>query len=138
MAAVASEDGFKYSPSELSPSTVIRTFDQDRAFIKQLDPVRYRIESGFVHNMRVPGIFYANHVLSPLVFDEMEVFASRKGVGGFLPAVKQIANVSALPGIVKYSIGLPDLHSGYGFAIGNVAACTHSFSTSLTSLVSES
>ena len=40
------------------------------------------------------------------------------GVGGFLPAVKQIANVAALPGIVGYSIGLPDIHSGYGFAIG--------------------
>jgi len=39
-----------------------------------------------------------------------------------LPAVKQIANVSALPGIVKYSVAMPDVHSGYGFAIGNVAA----------------
>ena len=44
------------------------------------------------------------------------------GYGGFLPAVKQIANVAALPGIVKSSIALPDCHSGYGFAIGNVAA----------------
>ena len=32
--------------------------------------------------------------------------------------MKQIANVAALPGIVGYSIGLPDVHSGYGFAIG--------------------
>jgi tRNA-splicing ligase RtcB len=39
-----------------------------------------------------------------------------------LPAVKQIANVAALPGIVGSSIALPDVHSGYGFAIGNVAA----------------
>jgi tRNA-splicing ligase RtcB (3'-phosphate/5'-hydroxy nucleic acid ligase) len=30
--------------------------------------------------------------------------------------------VAALPGIVGRSIGLPDVHSGYGFAIGNVAA----------------
>jgi len=36
--------------------------------------------------------------------------------------VKQIANVAALPGIVGRSIGLPDMHSGYGFAIGNMAA----------------
>jgi tRNA-splicing ligase RtcB len=62
------------------------------------------------------------------VFAEMEQFSSRNGVGGFLPAVKQIANVAALPGIVKHSVGLPDLHSGYGFAIGNVAACAYSFS----------
>ena len=43
-------------------------------------------------------------------------------VGGFLPAMKQIANVAALPGIVGRSIALPDVHAGYGFAIGNVAA----------------
>ena len=43
-------------------------------------------------------------------------------VGGFLPGVKQIANVAALPGIVGRSVGLPDVHSGYGFAIGNMAA----------------
>ena len=34
----------------------------------------------------------------------------------------QIANVAALPGIVGKSVGLPDIHSGYGFAIGNMAA----------------
>lgn len=39
-----------------------------------------------------------------------------------MPAVKQVGNVAALPGIVNKSIGLPDIHSGYGFAIGNVAA----------------
>lgn len=45
--------------------------------------------------------------------------ACRPGmIGGFLPGVKQIANVAALPGIVHKSIGLPDIHSGYGFAIG--------------------
>lgn len=39
-----------------------------------------------------------------------------------MPAVEQIANVAALPGIVGRSLGMPDLHSGYGFSIGNVAA----------------
>jgi len=33
-----------------------------------------------------------------------------------------VANVAALPGIVGASMGMPDIHSGYGFAIGNVAA----------------
>lgn len=37
-------------------------------------------------------------------------------------ALKQIANVAHLPGILKYSIGLPDMHVGYGFPIGGVAA----------------
>ena len=38
---------------------------------------------------------------------------------GPLASLRQVA---ALPGIVGASIGLPDVHSGYGFAIGNVAA----------------
>ena len=37
-------------------------------------------------------------------------------------ALKQVANVAHLPGILKYSIGLPDMHVGYGFPIGGVAA----------------
>ncbi len=45
-----------------------------------------------------------------------------KFIHSFLPGMKQIANVAALPGIVGSSVGLPDVHSGYGFAIGNMAA----------------
>lgn len=37
-------------------------------------------------------------------------------------AIDQIANVACLPGIQKFSIGLPDIHFGYGFPIGGVAA----------------
>jgi len=37
-------------------------------------------------------------------------------------ALKQVANVAYLPGILKYSIGLADMHVGYGFPIGGVAA----------------
>ncbi len=77
---------------------------------------------GFVPNMRVPCMFYVNEHLQTLMFEELEQYVSRGDVGGFLPAVKQLANVAALPGIVKASIALPDVHSGYGFAIGNVAA----------------
>lgn len=52
-----------------------------------------------------------------------EIKKSRNiGPTGFLPALLQLANVATLPGIVGSSIGLPDIHSGYGFAIGNVAA----------------
>ena len=36
--------------------------------------------------------------------------------------MEQIANVASLPGIVGKSMGMPDLHSGYGFSIGGVAA----------------
>ncbi len=36
--------------------------------------------------------------------------------------VDQVANVASLPGIVKYSMAMPDAHLGYGFPIGGVAA----------------
>ena len=72
--------------------------------------------------MRVPGRFYVNEALEGMMLEELKMFYVKRGVGGFLPAVKQIGNVAALPGIVNASIALPDVHSGYGFAIGNVAA----------------
>jgi tRNA-splicing ligase RtcB len=100
----------------------VRTFEEEMAFIQQTSSCRYEIRPGFVPNMRVPGSFYVNSVLKDLMFSELQDHCSHGGYGGFLPAVKQIANVAALPGIVKGSIGLPDCHSGYGFAIGNVAA----------------
>lgn len=64
------------------------------------------------------GVFYVNEHLERLMFDELKQSCRSGGYGGFLPGVKQIANVAALPGIVGKSIGLPDVHSGYGFAIG--------------------
>ena len=55
------------------------------------------------------------------MFDELKASCQTGQVGGFLPGMKQIANVAALPGIVGRSIGLPDVHSGFGFTIGNLA-----------------
>lgn len=37
-------------------------------------------------------------------------------------ALEQVANVACLPGIVGFSLGMPDIHQGYGFPIGGVAA----------------
>ncbi len=78
-------------------------------------------------------MFYVNDSLCNLIFDELKQQSDSQGYGGFLPAVKQIANVAALPGIVKCSIGLPDMHSGYGFSIGNVAAFDMDDPTSIVS-----
>ncbi len=72
--------------------------------------------------LQVEGIFYINDHLEKLMFDELRQSCRTGGYGGFLPGVKQIGNVAALPGIVGKSVGLPDVHSGYGFAIGNMAA----------------
>lgn len=94
--------------------------EDERKLLEKISHNTWRIKKGFVPNMRVEGRFYVNKNLEPLMFEELEQ-SDNKG-GGFLPAVKQIANVACLPGIVGHSIGLPDVHSGYGFAIGNIAA----------------
>ena len=100
----------------------VRTYEQERQFLKQVAPCQWRIDQGFVPGMKVPGTFYVNGELQDLVFSELQQYTKSSAQQGFLPALKQIANVAALPGIVRHSIGLPDVHSGYGFAIGNVAA----------------
>ncbi len=58
--------------------------------------------------MRVPGRVFASEGL----FERAE--ADR--------AVGQVANVAHLPGIVEASFAMPDIHWGYGFPIGGVAA----------------
>jgi tRNA-splicing ligase RtcB len=58
--------------------------------------------------MRVPGIVFASDALLP------DVSADR--------SLQQVANVATLPGIVTASYAMPDVHWGYGFPIGGVAA----------------
>ncbi|CEM01762.1 unnamed protein product [Vitrella brassicaformis CCMP3155] len=100
-----------------------RNFEQERGYLERVDGTSYRIKKGFVPNMNVEGLFYVNDKLEKLILDELRNYCrAPSDRGGFLPAVKQIGNVASLPGIVCRSIGLPDVHSGYGFAIGNIAA----------------
>jgi len=99
-----------------------RSYEEEMSYLSRIDATSWEIGQGFVENMKVPGRFYVDSALENLVFDELNQHVNSGGYGGFLPALKQIANVAALPGIVGASIGLPDIHSGYGFAIGNVAA----------------
>lgn len=58
---------------------------------------------------RLSGEVYVNSELERLLMKELRNY---RGNSGFLPALKQVANVSALPGIVGKSIGLPDIHAG--------------------------
>eukprot|EP01105_Mastigella_eilhardi_P023891 TRINITY_DN6103_c0_g1_i1.p1 TRINITY_DN6103_c0_g1~~TRINITY_DN6103_c0_g1_i1.p1 ORF type:complete len:508 (-),score=149.90 TRINITY_DN6103_c0_g1_i1:127-1650(-) len=97
-------------------------YSEQIKYIEHRGGVEYAIKKGFVPNMNVEGKFYVNEPLRALVYEELEHYCNTSGFAGFLPAVKQVANVASLPGIVKYSIGMPDIHSGYGFSIGNVAA----------------
>ena len=102
-----------------------RSYEDECQFIKRKNKFMFTISKGFVPNMNVEGRFYVNSKLEKIVFQELADHVRRGGDAGvgFLPAVKQISNVAGLPGIVHGSIAMPDVHAGYGFAIGNVAAC---------------
>ena len=74
--------------------------------IKKIDQYRWEVpKSG---SMRVPGIVYATEAMLKDA-DQQE-------------PLKQVANVATLPGILKASLAMPDMHWGYGFPIGGVAA----------------
>ncbi|PIK42414.1 hypothetical protein BSL78_20740 [Apostichopus japonicus] len=83
--------------------TTIRSYNDELKFLEKIDSHCWRIKKGFVPNMKVEGRFYVNSHLEKLMFDEL----------------KQACTYQR---IVGCSIGLPDIHSGYGFAIGNMAA----------------
>ena len=63
-----------------------------------------------------------NDALEKLMFEELRNACRGGGVGGLKRSMSRSWTLAALPGIVHRSIGLPDVHSGYGFAIGNMAA----------------
>ncbi len=74
--------------------------------LEKLDENRWLLPQ--TGSMRVPGIIYANVKIHDLLqHDE---------------STKQVANVAHLPGIVNFSLAMPDIHWGYGFPIGGVAA----------------
>lgn len=53
------------------------------------------------------------------------IYASDEMIAGLLEEeapLQQVINVAHLPGIEKYSLAMPDIHWGYGFPIGGVAA----------------
>jgi tRNA-splicing ligase RtcB (3'-phosphate/5'-hydroxy nucleic acid ligase) len=94
------EDGLEDPPAAATMPAVVRTYEEEQAYLTRLDPTCYAIAPGFVPGMRVPGVFYVNARLSSLMFDELQQYIEAGGVGGFIPAMKQIGNVAALPGIV--------------------------------------
>jgi tRNA-splicing ligase RtcB len=77
------------------------------AEIKRIDATALEIPVGYKPGMRVRGVIYVDEALG-------ERLESR--------CIEQVANVATLPGIVRASMAMPDIHSGYGFAIGGVAA----------------
>jgi tRNA-splicing ligase RtcB len=76
-------------------------------FIK-VDDYRWKIPENYKTGMRVPGLIYASKEMLESIREEQ--------------TPEQVANVAFLPGIVGYSLAMPDIHWGYGFPIGGVAA----------------
>lgn len=76
--------------------------------LEKVSEYTYRIPRIYKQGMRVDGIVYANEKLIESIRQDK--------------APEQVANVAFLPGIVNYSLAMPDIHWGYGFCIGGVAA----------------
>ncbi len=76
--------------------------------LEPLDDSRLMIPKSYKPGMRVDGIIYADATLLPDIKQDQ--------------APEQVANVATLPGIVGHSLAMPDIHWGYGFPIGGVAA----------------
>lgn len=76
-------------------------------FVK-VDDYRWKIPEDYKMGMRVAGLIYANQGMLESMRQEQ--------------TPEQVANVAFLPGIVGYSLAMPDIHWGYGFPIGGVAA----------------
>ncbi|MCD6417312.1 RtcB family protein [bacterium] len=80
----------------------------NNSVLKKINNFCWELPRSFQQGMRVPGRIYATEkMLEHIIRDD---------------AFKQVANVATLPGIIKYSMAMPDIHWGYGFPIGGVAA----------------
>jgi tRNA-splicing ligase RtcB len=75
--------------------------------LKKMGPCLWELPKEAKAGMKVPAWIFLSEKLLNQVEDG---------------AIEQIANVAFLPGIYKHSIALPDMHFGYGFPIGGVAA----------------
>src|SRR5512144_3157664 len=78
------------------------------ADMTQLSPHEWEIPAGYRADMRGPvRIFATREMLLRILNDK---------------SLEQAVNASSLPGLVGSVVVLPDLHQGYGFPIGGVAA----------------
>ena len=78
------------------------------AMLTRIDDYRWEIPITYKPGMRVPGLIFSDERMLRHIQDEQ--------------SLEQVANVAFLPGIVGRSLAMPDIHWGYGFPIGGVAA----------------
>jgi tRNA-splicing ligase RtcB (3'-phosphate/5'-hydroxy nucleic acid ligase) len=75
---------------------------------KEITPYLWEIPQTYNKNMLVPARVYASAAMLTDILQEK--------------AIEQLINTASLPGIAKYALAMPDIHQGYGFPIGGVAA----------------
>jgi len=75
--------------------------------IRRLDQYRLKIEASYKQGMNGPVIIYADAAIERLIEAD---------------ALDQAANTATLPGLAGPALAMPDIHTGYGFPIGGVAA----------------
>ena len=78
----------------------------ERITLQRVGEVEYRLEQR--DSMNAPGTVFANASMIEQIDQDN--------------CLEQVANVACLPGIVEASLAMPDIHAGYGFPIGGVAA----------------
>lgn len=75
---------------------------------KKLNNFLWELPKDFREDMRVPArIFADERILEEALKDK---------------SVEQLVNSTTLPGLVGYALAMPDIHQGYGFPVGGVAA----------------
>lgn len=80
----------------------------EKIHLEAIDPVRYRIQRDARRGMRTDVLIYASASILEQIRRDL--------------SLEQAMNVATLPGIVGPSLAMPDIHQGYGFPIGGVAA----------------
>ena len=75
---------------------------------RRIDEVLWEIPASVRPDMRVPARVFADEELLDAIRDDR--------------SLEQLENVACLPGIVEASLAMPDIHQGYGFPVGGIAA----------------
>ncbi len=74
----------------------------------KLGPYLWELPKSYRPDMNVPARIYATEEMLDSILQER--------------AAEQLVNVATLPGIMQYALAMPDIHEGYGFPVGGVAA----------------
>ena len=80
----------------------------EKSQLRKLDAYRWLVPRGTKAGMLTDALIYADETLMEQIVKDL--------------SIDQAMNVAFLPGIVGRSLAMPDIHQGYGFPIGGVAA----------------